>query len=273
MSAVGLQRGSRLFEAIYSRVVLGNPWVHAALLHLLLPDENTDVDLLGTRLRINKRKEAGYWRAASVARSSSIFFYEASCLLSLALVLRPGDTFVDVGANVGLYSAALGRVRTLHPSVRFYAFEANADTATRLRATVKDRDVDVFDVALSNHDGPLTFVSGTTSLTFGVAQSDAKLQLKQLTVPLHARRLDAMDIVGDSLVLKIDVENHERQVLEGAAGLFDAGRVKAVFIDSYADSEVPRFLTRRGFALFDATTMAPGPSPRLLAIRTEESAP
>lgn len=270
---VGLRRGNRLFEAVYSRFVLGNPVLHSLLLRLLLPDQNVDVDLLGSTLRINKRKEAGYWRAARVAKSSAVFYYEASCLVTLALVLRPGDTFVDIGANVGLFSAALTRIRRLHPSVRFYAFEANPDTATRLRATLKGGDVTVFAVPLSNHDGPLTFVAGTTSLTFGVARSDANLQLERQTVPLQAKRLDAMDLVGDSLVLKIDVENHERQVLEGATGLFDAGRVRAVFIDGYADSGIPPFLTRRGFALFDAATLEPGPSYRLLALRDKEAGP
>jgi FkbM family methyltransferase len=154
--------------------------------------------------------------------------------------------------------------------VRFYAFEANPDTAGRLRQSVAGREVTVFDVAVSNRAGMLKFVQGSTSLTFGVADSGGAHQLDEGTVEVAARRLDEMDILGDSLVVKIDVENHERQVLEGAAGLFDAGRVKAVYLDDYADPAVPQFLTDRGFCLYDGRTLLPGSSSNLLAVRPDK---
>jgi FkbM family methyltransferase len=264
-----IQRGNRLVESFYSRFVLGVPWIHKALIRLLLPDVDLPVELFGSRLQINKRKEAGYWRAHRMARSSPVLWNESGALVSLALILAPGDTFVDVGANVGLFSSSLARYRHLHPSVRFYAFEANPDTAGRLRRSVPDGEVTVFDVAASNQTGTLRFVQGSTSLTFGVADSGGAHQLNEGTVEVAARRLDEMEILGDSLVVKIDVENHERQVLEGATELFDAGRVKAVYLDNYADPAVPQFLTDRGFTLFDGRTLTPGCSSSLLAVRSD----
>jgi FkbM family methyltransferase len=265
-----VRRGSRVFEFLYSHLVLSSPRVHAALIRLLLPDVDERVELFGSELHINKRKEAGYWRAHRLARSSPVLWRETGALISLALILQPGDTFVDVGANVGLFSSCLVRFRKMQPSVRFYAFEANRDTAIRLAQSVPAEEVLVADVALSDRDGPLTFLRGSTSLTFSVAPSPGVRPVGSDSVKVEARRLDGLEIEGDSLVLKIDVENHERQVLDGAAGLFDAGRIKAIYLDDYADPGIPSLLTDRGFSLFDARSLRPGPSSTLLAIRTDE---
>jgi FkbM family methyltransferase len=264
-----VQRGNRFFEFLYTRLVVRFPRVHAALIRLVLPDAEERVELFGSALQIDKRKEAGYWRAHRLARSSYVLWNEAGPLLSLALILQPGDTFVDVGANVGLFSSTLVRFRQVQPSVRFYAFEANPDTADRLRRSMPPGEVTVFGLALSDRDGTLTFSYGSTSLTFGVAESAGALRLGRRTIEVPARRLDGIEIQGSSLVMKIDVENHERQVLEGAAGLFDAGRVKAVYLDGYADPAIPRVLTERGFSLFDGRSLRPGAGASLLAIRSD----
>jgi FkbM family methyltransferase len=260
-------RGNRWFEAMYSRLFLEHPRLHAVLIHLLLPDEDARIELFGSPLVINKRREAGYWRAYRTARSSAVLCHETGSLLSLAMLLQPGDTFVDVGANVGLYSAAFARMRHLRPGLRMYSFEANPDTARRLQAGLTGQGVTAFAIALSDRDGTLTFVEGSTSLTFGVAESGGDLQIRGRTRSVTARRLDHMGILGDSIVLKIDVENHERQVLQGAEGLFVARRVKAVYLDGYSDPVVPQFLLGHGFELFDGLTLEPGQSQTLLAVR------
>jgi FkbM family methyltransferase len=267
-----VRRGNRVFEFLYSRLVLRSPWLHASVIRLLLPDMDERVELFGSALHINKRKEAGYWRAQRLARSSPVLWRETGSMISLALILEPGDTFVDVGANVGLFSSCLVRFRSVQPSMRFYAFEANPDTALRLAESLPAGQVVVAVLALSDRDGPMTFVHGSTSLTFGVAESAGAQRLGTRSVQVDARRLDGLDIEGDSLVLKIDVENHERQVLDGAAGLFDAGRVKAVYLDGYADPAIPQLLTERGFSLFDGRSLRAGPSSTLLAIRSDRIA-
>ncbi len=147
-----VRRGSRVFELLYSPLVLSIPWVHAALIRLLLPDVDEQVERFGSELHINKREEAGYWRAHRLARSSPFLWREMGALISLALILQ------DVGANVGLFSSCLVRFRKLQPAVRFYAFEANRDTAIMLAQSVPAEEVLVAGMAVSDRDGPLAFV-------------------------------------------------------------------------------------------------------------------
>ena len=82
-------------------------------------------------------------------------------------------------------------------------------------------------------------------------------------------RLDSLDLTGDSLILKIDVEGQELNVLNGATGLFAAGRVKAVFVDGYNDESVETFLRHYGFKLLDGVSLRYelGGSRRALAVR------
>src|SRR5690349_20231905 len=93
--APSVQRGNRVFEFLYSRLVLNSPRVHASLIRLVLPDMDERIELFGSNLHINKRSDAGYWRAHRLARRSPLLWNETGPLVSLALILQPGDTFVD----------------------------------------------------------------------------------------------------------------------------------------------------------------------------------
>jgi hypothetical protein len=70
-------------------------------------------------------------------------------------------------------------------------------------------------------------------------------------------RLSDEGIVGESIVLKIDVEGQELEVLRGASELFEAGRIKAVYLDGYKAAAVEDFLRRYDFQFFDGQTMQP----------------
>jgi hypothetical protein len=68
--------------------------------------------------------------------------------------------------------------------------------------------------------------------------------------------LDSLPIPDGNLILKIDVEDHELQVLAGADELLKSGRVKVVYLDGYSSKLVPPLLQRHGFRFFDGRTFA-----------------
>jgi FkbM family methyltransferase len=118
---------------------------------------------------------------------------------------------IDAGANIGTYSYFLRkRAKTVH------AYEPNPDLAARLQRLMPD--VVVRPVALSDALQELTFAVplgksgrplhelGSVAQTFGGPVS--QFRIKCVTIDSEA--------INDVGFIKIDVEQHEREVLRGA---------------------------------------------------------
>ena len=243
--------------SLLDRYFIKQPKLRRFVTRLLEGDRTEDVVLLGAAVRVHSVKEHGYLRASRMMQSSALLRDELPILIHLAALFSEGDTFVDIGANVGVYSLTLARLGRILPRTHFYAFEANPDTFSRLTAHTEALGIRAFNVALSDHTGSLEFVPGAVSHVFTTVDNMSSYSIDGARVTVPCRRLDEMEIAGDSLVLKIDVEGQEKEVLEGAAGLFRAQRVKAVYVDGYKDKGVESFLTGHGFTLLDGKTLAP----------------
>jgi FkbM family methyltransferase len=227
------------------------PKVRVWLTRLFVPSRDFDIQLFGSRLRINSREEIGLDRAGRQATSNIIFRDEVATLLNLSLLLQPGDVFVDIGANVGLYSSILSRFASAYPESKFVAIEPNPQTVQRLRESLRDTPVTVLNVAVSDKESELAFEYGITSGVFKVA---APGHPGAINVP--CQKLDSLPIPEGNLILKIDVEEHELEVLVGAEQLLRSGRVKVVYLDGYTSKSIPSLLERHGFRFFDGRTFA-----------------
>ena len=227
------------------------PVVRLWLTKLFVPSRDVDIQMFGSTLRINSREEIGLARAARQSTSNIIFRDEVATLLNLALLLQPGDVFVDIGANVGLYSSILSRFANAYPESKFVAIEPNPETVQRLRESIRTAPVTVLNVAVSDKESELAFQRGITSGVFKVAEPGHAVEA---VVP--CQKLDALPIPDGDLILKIDVEEHELQVLNGAEGLLKSGRVKVVYLDGYSSKLIPPLLQRHGFRFFDGRTFA-----------------
>jgi FkbM family methyltransferase len=140
--------------------------------------------------------------------------------------------------------------------MRIYAFEANPDTYRRLIESLPD-NVQARQIAISDRSGTLEFIDGAVSHVFTTIDHASGYNIKGRTSMVPSCRLDECEIEGDSLIIKIDVEGQEMDVLKGAIGLFEAMRVKAVYLDGYEDPGVGRYLEGFGFRLFDGRTLEP----------------
>jgi FkbM family methyltransferase len=132
--------------------------------------------------------------------------------------LRPGDLFVDVGANVGVFSALVG---TRLPGVRTIAIEPFPPV----------RDDLVTNLGLNHFDGPVTVVGAAVSeepgeAVFEVLERDVLNRLapqgavgeSQAGIQVDVTTLD--DLVDEvPALIKIDVEGSELLVMRGARRL------------------------------------------------------
>jgi FkbM family methyltransferase len=227
------------------------PRVRVWLTRLFVPSRDLDLQLFGAPLRINSREEIGLARAGRQSNSNIIFRDEVATLLNLSLLLQPGDVFVDIGANVGLYSSILSRFANAYPATKFVAIEPNPRTVERLRESVKNAPVTVLNLAISDKESELAFEHGITSGVFKVTTPG-----RPGATMVPCQKLDSVPIPEGDLILKIDVEEHELEVLIGAEELLKSGRVKVVYLDGYSSKLIPPLLARHGFRFFDGRTFA-----------------
>jgi FkbM family methyltransferase len=238
------------------------------------------MDFLGWLLRHTpsikgKRRLAWYWMAKrdtfAVRRTTLPGSTQITCDLSIpyeAMVwlgmeesgdlkivqrlLRPGATFVDCGANIGLWtlvcSTAVGK------NGHVFAFEPNPTTADKLQlnAAINMRqNIEVVRSVVAAKSGTANFRCMNAHNVSEVAQLP-----DSGTIVISATTLDEQ--LGDRFVhgIKIDVEGHELQVLLGATNVIEHSspwlciefNTIASGVSQLGEWEVHRYLVKRGYS-------------------------
>lgn len=125
-------------------------------------------------------------------------------------LLRPGDLFVDVGANVGSYTVLASAVC----GAETIAIEPDPGTIVALKRNVEINGiggrVSTVEAALGAQPGVAQFTVGLDTMNRMATVADTSVR----EVPVL--RLD--DVVGDRnpILLKLDVEGFETEVFAGA---------------------------------------------------------
>jgi FkbM family methyltransferase len=143
----------------------------------------------------------------------------------LAVNLRAGQVFYDVGANVGFLT--LVGARAVGHSGRVYSFEPLPDNVAAMKHNVglnRLSQVEIIEAAVADESGSSEFAIGT-STTGRLGTSDGATENRHLLVRTVSLD-DAVNEIGFAPpdVVKIDVEGAESRVLSGMASVISAFR-------------------------------------------------
>lgn len=151
----------------------------------------------------------------------------------LRALLRPGDRFIDVGANIGLYSFVAARV--VGPLGTVHAFEPLPEAMGRLRSNIEMNaltNIRAYDLALSDAAGETTLYPATNRNLGMGSFSSAGDKGPGITVATAALDdlVDAGTIDGCDVV-KLDIEGAEPLALRGMARLLQRRQPRALLVE------------------------------------------
>jgi FkbM family methyltransferase len=185
-------------------------------------------------------------------------------------VLRPGDLFVDVGANIGSYTVLAAKLAGAH----VVAFEPVASTFAALRDNIALNGigtlVDARKECVGNASGTARMTADLDTINHIVPDADGggpgvDVRIVRLDDALHAT----------PFLIKMDVEGYELEALRGASRILSNPELKALIVEinlsgvryARSDAELIRLIEDHGFTRYDYLPEArrltqPGSNPR-----------
>jgi FkbM family methyltransferase len=201
----------------------------------------------------------------------------------LWLYLRPGDTFLDCGTHVGVYSCIAAQ--RLQNRGKIVGFEPNENCIELYRQNLARLNCECFtvlQVGLSDQPGTAPLFLGKTGMsaysTFA-AGAQSYEEIGDETVSVQQVRLDDVltELKIDQVALaKLDVEGWEPSVLKGAIRSIEQGKLPVWMIEFTEENavatggstkELAQLIESLGYTLcrFDATRFCLVPETRQLS--------
>lgn len=153
--------------------------------------------------------------------------YEADAIARFVAEARTCDVFLDIGANIGLYSLAVAR----GTRAEVIAFEPDPRNLAQLHANLflngLETRVQARGEAVGSTPAQATLYAQRSDKDFSTALSGLAERPEgsvEITVPVVA--LDGLYAwKGRSLAIKLDIEGYELEALRGMTGLLGGNRV------------------------------------------------
>lgn len=177
-----------------------------------------------------------------------------------ARIVQPGDTVLDIGANVGIVSLWLAKL--VGNNGKVHAFEPNPELQKLLHQTIQHNhagNICPHPVALGSKPGQLDLRIQETNTGSGSLILDYGL-MNCRVVKVPVQTLDsivAREKIATIRLIKIDVEGFEAEVLRGGSHVFESLRPQAVLFEfvekcegRLSDQPVFKILQDAGYGFF-----------------------
>lgn len=184
--------------------------------------------------------------------------YDPTTVEILENVLRPGDTYVDIGANEGYFCVTAARL--VGPSGRVVAVEPQTRLAEVLRRNfeLNDSRVEMLAAAISDQAGTATLhlTPDVNNSASGLAAHTSYRLATQRVPTLTLMQLFAQLNLHPPLVIKMDIESWEHEAILGSRELFQRGLIRVLVLEIHPSllrlrgldpEELTRFLRECGY--------------------------
>ena len=152
-----------MISTYIDKYFLKKPLLRKIITRLIEGNKDLRPSLFNLDIYLNSVKEHGYLRSSRLINSSAFLRDEVPVLLNLANLVEDRDTFVDVGANIGMYSVFFSQFKILKKNIQIFAYEANPNTFTRLNINAKKYNFNCNNTAISDTNKTLEFIEGAVS--------------------------------------------------------------------------------------------------------------
>jgi FkbM family methyltransferase len=150
-----------------------------------------------------------------------LYEYDQITYLTKSLDSIKPDMFVDIGSHAALYSVI---AKTRYPNIEVHAFEPDKTNLCQLYANLfvnkLQTSIKVYEHGLSDTSGKVSFDTSEETSSRGTRRisstGNIEIEVKRLDDVLHSK--------GKVAAIKIDVEGHECQVIDGATEFLDSNR-------------------------------------------------
>lgn len=226
----------------YNYYLRGLPRILFSLRSLFVGKDGVCTDFDGHIFRIDPNNQFQYniiWG-----------YYEDSVRSLIKKLLKSGDIFVDIGANIGYFSILSQSIVGKEGQV--YSFEPNIEALANLRENARlnnSKNITVIPKATSDYIGTAQFNMGVESAFSTLVENPDFMQVKrQVTVDVTTVDEEMQAQIGNLeliALVKIDVEGNEIFTLKGMQKLISCRMAKFIIENN------PNALKRNGHSLLD----------------------
>jgi FkbM family methyltransferase len=219
-----------------------------------LPDRYFQFRFPGGRIYLNLKMHRGML-------SRALGMYEPAKMEAVLKLLKPGSTFIDIGANIGDFSLLAASVTG--SAGRVLAFEPEATNCCLIKRNIElneYKNIEVFQLALSDSNGEASLYLGDRCDYHSLLKDQP--ERKAGVIAVKTRTLDSfLEEFGQDRVdmIKVDVEGAELKVLRGAREMLRRNPNVVILLELHPrmgvnPAEVCDFLRQLGLSLFQMSS-------------------